>query len=96
MTLYDIEHTLPSIIEFDYCSSEEAEVNVHGNYMGMIYSTECELFYKAQCYCNIKEEYLRVNTFLSYFNYVLLLNIRFRTNDLQIYKLEPKFRVVYK
>lgn len=96
MTLHDIESALPRIIDFDYCNSEEAEVNVYDNYMGMIYSTEYGLFYKAQCYCNDRSEYLRVNTFLSYFNYVLLLNIQFRTNDLQIYKLEPKFRVVYK
>lgn len=98
MTLHDIENALPSIIKFDfeYCSSEEAEVDVYDTYMGMIYSTEYGLFYKSQCYHGDNSEYYRRDAFLSYFNYVLLLSIQFKTNDLQIYKLEPKFRVVYK
>lgn len=97
MTLHDIESALPTEIEFDYYYTKEAEVNVHGNYMGTIYDTVDGLYYKSQCYHDITGEYFRRDTFLSYFNYVLLLNIRYgSTNDLQIYKLEPKFRVVYK
>lgn len=97
MTLHDIENALPAIIEFDYCNTEEVEVNVHGNYMGTIYDTVDGLYYKSQCYHGITDEYLRRDTFLSYFKYVLLLNMRYgSSNDLQIYKLEPKFRVVYK
>lgn len=97
MTLHDIESALPTIIEFDYCNTEEVEVNVHGNYMGTIYDTVDGLYYKSQCYHGITDEYLRRDTFLSYFNYVLLLSMQYgSSNDLQIYKLEPKFRVVYK
>lgn len=97
MTLHDIENALPTKIEFDYYGTEEAEVNIHGNYMGTIYDTVDGLYYKSQCYHGITGEYFRRDIFLSCFNYVLLLNIRYgSTNDLQIYKLEPKFRVVYK
>jgi len=97
MTLHDIESALPTIIEFDYYNTNEAEVNVHGKYMGTIYDTVDGLYYKSQYYHNNIHEYLRRDTFLSYFNYVLLLSMQYgSSNDLQIYKLEPKFRVVYK
>ena len=100
MTLHDIESALPTIIEFDYFdyySAKEVEVNIYGEYMGKLYDTVDGLYYKSQCYHNNIHEYLRRDTFLSYFNYVLLLNMRYgSSNDLQIYKLEPKFRIVYK
>lgn len=100
MTLHDIENALPPIIEFDYFdyySAKEVEVNIHGEYMGKLYDTVDGLYYKSQCYHGNTNEYFRRDTFLSYFNYVLLLNMRYgSSNDLQIYKLEPKFRVVYK
>lgn len=97
MTLHDIENALPAIIEFDYYNTEEVEVNVHGEYMGKLYDTVDGLYYKSQCYHGSTSEYFRRDTFLSCFNYVLLLNMQYGSlNDLQIYKLEPKFRVVYK
>lgn len=97
MTLHDIESALPPIIEFDYYNAKEAEVNVYSDYMGRIYDTVDGLYYESQCYHGSTSEYFRRDTFLSCFNYVLLLNMQYGSlNDLQIYKLEPKFRVVYK
>ena len=98
MTLHDIEQALPIIIKFEYYNSKEAEVNVYGSYMGMIYNTKHGFYYKSQCYSSNRSEYIRRDNFLLYFNYVLLLSTRFNqnNNDLQIYKLEPKLRVVYK
>lgn len=97
MTLHDIEGALPAIVEFDHYSTKEVEVNVHGEYMGKLYDTVDGLYYESQCYHDNTNDYFRRDTFLSYFNYVLLLNMQYgSSNDLQIYKLEPKFRVVYK
>ena len=99
MTLHDIENALPPIITFEYGKRDYAEVHVCENHMGnLLYDSEGELYYTSLCYYNDTSEYTRRNTFLSYFNYELLLSIRQGLNsvDLQIYRLEPKFRVVYK
>lgn len=98
MTLHEIENALPSIITFTYCNSY-TEVHVCENHMGnLLYDSEGELYYTSLCYHNDISEYTRRNTFLSYFNHVKLLSIAQEYNnvDLQIYKIEPKFRVVYK
>lgn len=100
MTLYNIENTLPSIITFRYPKDYEmAKVFVYEKHMGMLYhGFEGELYYISMCYIDNTSEYYRRDTFLSYFDQELLLSIRQEYNNLyiQIYKLEPKFRVVYK
>lgn len=97
MTLHDIESALPAIIRFvkDYAGEGRAAVLVHDTYMGMIYDTIDGLFYNSQCAQNCPDDVIRRDVFLSYFNYELVLSIRY-FNHFQLYRLEPKFRVVYK
>lgn len=98
MTLHDIENGLPSIITFEFRKGY-TEVHVCEKHMGnLLYDSEGELYYTSLCYHNDISEYTRRNTFLSYFNHVKLLSVQHRYNniDLQIYKIEPKFRIVYK
>lgn len=97
MTLRDIENALPPIIRFVNDSDDKAGVLVHNTYMGMIYNTAEGLFYNSQNYRDCSDDCIRKNTFLSYFNYELLLSVRYTAIDIyELYKLEPKFRVVYK
>ena len=99
MTLYDIENALPSIIMFEYGKEGYTEVHVCENHMGnLLYDSEGGLYYISLCYHNDTSEYTRRNTFLSYFDHVLLISIYrgYSGIDFQIYKLDPKFRVVYK
>lgn len=97
MTLHDIENALPLSIRFTYDTEGQAGVIVHDNYMGMIYDTDEGLFYNSQNYRDSSDDYIRKSTFLSYFNYELLLSVRYKSIDTyELYKLEPKFRVVYK
>lgn len=97
MTLYDIEQALPPYINFITDREGQAGVLVHDTYMGMIYDTDDGLFYNSQNYRDSSDDCIRKSTFLSYFNYELLLSVRYRGVDIyELYKLEPKFRVVYK
>lgn len=98
MTLHDIENALPPYIRFAYDMGNKAGVIVRGTYMGMIYDTDEGLFYNSQCYSNNPDDCIRKDTFLCYFSYELLLSIQYFeiTNAYQLYKLEPKYRVVYK
>ena len=102
MTLRDIENALPPIIRFvkDYAGEAEgrAAVLVHDTYMGMIYDTIDGLFYNSQCAENCPDDVIRRDVFLSYFNYESVLSVRyFKCGEhYQLYRLEPKFRVIYK
>lgn len=100
MTLRDIENALPPVIRFvnDYVG--QAAVLVHDTYMGMIYDTADGLYYNSQCAENCPDDVIRRDVFLSYFNYESVLSLRLRyfkwSDHYQLYKIEPKFRVVYK
>lgn len=98
MTLYDIENVLPPCIRFIYDKEGQAGVIVHNTYMGMIYDTDEGLFYNSHCYSNCPDDCIKKDTFLCYFNYELLLSIQYFeiTNAYQLYKLKPKYRIVYK
>lgn len=100
MTLHDIESALPAIIRFvkDYADEGRAAVLVHDTYMGMIYDTIDGLFYNSQCAQNCPDDVIRRDVFLSYFNYESVLSIRYSKcgEHYQLYRLEPKFKVVYK
>lgn len=101
MTLHDIENALPPIIRFNYCKYAEntiAGVEVCEDSMGTIYDFGKEgFYYYSECYPQ-ESEYYRRDTFLSYFNYELLLSVKYNPTGIeyQIYKIEPKFRIVYK
>lgn len=97
MTLHEIDNELPLSIRFIYDKEDIAGVIVHDTYMGMVYNTDEGLFYNSQNYRDSSDDNIRKSTFLSYFNYKLLLSVRYRGVDIyELYKLEPKFRVVYK
>lgn len=96
MTLHDIENALPPEIRFVNDSEGIAGVLVHDVYMGMIYDTADGLYYNSQCALSCPDDVIRRDVFLSCFNYELVLNTRYLNNNYHLYKLEPKFRVVYK
>lgn len=98
MTLHDIENALPPCIRFIYDKEGQAGVRVHDTYMGMIYDTNEGLFYDSQCCPNSPNDTIRKNVFLSYFKYELLFTMRYSkwSDHFLLYRLEPKFRVVYK
>lgn len=92
MTLHDIEDALPQEIRFINDGVDKAAVIFQNTYMGMIYNTNEGLFYNSQ------DDSTRKNTFLYYFEHKLLLSVQYSRmgNVYQLYRLEPKFRVVYK
>lgn len=98
MTLHEIENELPPYIRFIYEEGDKAGVIVHGTYMGMIYDTNEGLYYNSQYDQNCPDDSIIKDVFLSYFRYKSLFRAQyFKISDIyQIYKLEPKFRVVYK
>jgi hypothetical protein len=97
MTLRDIENALPPCIRFINDTGGKAGVMVNDTYMGMIYDTDEGLFYNSQNFRDCSNDCIRKNTFLSYFNYELLLSVRYAAIDIyELYRLEPKFGVVYK
>lgn len=102
MTLHDIENALPPCIRFIHDKEGQAGVIIHDTYMGMIYDIDEGLFYNSQCAENCPDDIIRKDVFLSQFNYELVLSMRYFKcdhyicNHYRLYKLEPKFRVVYK
>lgn len=98
MTLHDIENALPPCIRFIYDKEGQAGVIVNDTYMGMIYDSDEGLFYNSQYYPNLPDDVIRRDVFLSYFNYELVFTMRYskRGDHYLLYRLEPKFRVVYK
>lgn len=98
MTLHEIENELPPCIRFINEGEDKAGVMVHDAYMGMIYDTDEGLYYNSQCDQNCPNDVIRKDVFLSYFRYELLLSAQyFKVGDIyRLYKIEPKFRVVYK
>lgn len=98
MTLHDIENALPPYIRFAYDTGDKAGVIVYDTYMGMIYDTDEGLYYHSPHHPDYSDDYVKKDIFLTHFNYELLLSTRYfePNNCYQLYKLEPRFRVVYK
>lgn len=98
MTLHDIENTLPPYIRFAYDMGDRAGVIVYDTYMGMIYNTNEGLYYLSPYDKDYSDNSFKKDIFLTHFNYELLLSTRYfePNNCYQLYKLEPRFRVVYK